>query len=74
MNSNMNNKFCGFPMFLYLEINDLRKENIDLTRDEAKKYLIDKYAKTFAPEVFETVLDFVYRDLPQDEEETIFKP
>ncbi len=70
----ISNKSGGFPMFLYLEINDLRKENIDLTRDEAKKYLIDKYAKTFSPEVFDTVLNFVYRALPQEEEETIFKP
>lgn len=74
MNSNMNNKICGFPMFLYLEINDLKKENIDLTRDEAKKYLIDKYRGTFTSEVFDTVLNFVYRDLHQEEEETIFKP
>ena len=59
----MNNKFCGFPMFLYLEINDLRKENIDLTKDEAKKYLNDKYKEAFTSEVFDTVLDFVYRDL-----------
>lgn len=74
MNFNKNNKLGGFPMPLYLEINDLRKENIDLTKDEAKKYLIDKYAGTFAPEVFDTVLNFVYRDLLQEEQETIFKP
>lgn len=64
----------GFPMSLYLEINDLRKENIDLTRDEVKKYLNDKYKGTFTSEVFDTVLNFVYRDQHQEESPTDFKP
>lgn len=66
--------FFGFPMYLYLEVSDLRKEDPNLSREQAKDYLINKYSKSLSTDIFDTVLNFVYRDQHQEESPTDFKP